>query len=311
MSEGGEFQRIRHYFAPLAKGFHGAKGLLDDAAELSLPPHAQLIISQDTLVEGVHFFGHEMPQAIAQKALRVNISDLAAKGAVPYAYMLALSLPPARGEDWLQAFAEGLAQDQQHFGLHLMGGDSTSTPSHIHITITAFGLGNRMVERSGAKVGDSVYVSGNIGQASLDCARIREGKQVAANSPYYLPMPRIELAPLLQAHATSAMDISDGLLQDATHICRASSAGLVLELSHIPFAETGDTAHLLLQATGGDDYEVLFTLPETQEAAFRDKAKHLPFPVTRIGTVTEGHGLSLLHHGKALPLPEKLGFQHS
>jgi len=171
----GEFELIARYFAPLAKGFPGAYGLLDDAAVIAPPPGHELVAKSDAIVGGVHFLHDDPPDLIARKALRVNLSDLAAKGAVPRAYMLDIMLPRTVTEEWIAAFARGLAQDQDEYGVHLIGGDTDSTPGPVAIAIMAFGdvAAGQLIRRCGAHAGDMVFVTGTIGDAALGLQVLR------------------------------------------------------------------------------------------------------------------------------------------
>ena len=315
-----EFSRIARFFAPLAEGYPGAFGLKDDAAILATPPGRTAVITQDTLLETIHFIGHEAPHLIAQKALRVNLSDLAAKGAEPFGYLLSLGLPSRCDDAWLEDFAAGFAADQRAYGIHLMGGDSVESPAGILITITAIGLlpaDKTMLRRSGARAGDAVLVSGTIGDAGLGLAAARNQLQSEALlQRYLLPEPRTALIPLLHHHATATMDVSDGLLQDAAHLATASGHALKLELSHLPLSGDADnwagekTDALLQLATSGDDYEILCTCPAIQVNDFISDAAAIGINLTAIGTVTHGEGITLTHHSAPVPLPQKLGFRH-
>ena len=315
-----EFSRIARFFAPLAENYPGAFGLKDDAAILATPPGRTPVITQDTLLETIHFTGHEAPRLIAQKALRVNLSDLAAKGAEPFGYLLSLGLPSRCDDAWVEDFTAGLAADQQTYGIYLMGGDSVESPAGILITITAIGLlptDKTMLHRSGARAGDAVLVSGTIGDAGLGLAAAQNKLQSETLlQRYLLPEPRTALIPILHRHATATMDVSDGLLQDATHLAAASGHALKLELGRIPLSGDADQwaqgkqDALLQLATSGDDYEILCTCPAIQANDFISDAAAIGINLTIIGTVTHGEGISLTHLNTPLPLPQKLGFRH-
>lgn len=308
-----EFDRIARFFAPLAAGAEGAFGLTDDAAVIAPPSAEMLVVTQDTLVESVHFIGNESPAQIAQKALRVNLSDLAAKGARPLGYFLSLSLPSRCDEAWISGFCEGLAADQQHYGITLMGGDSTSSPDRIVITITATGTARRMIRRNGAQAGDVVFVTGTIGDAALG---LHHPEDAFLRDRYLLPQPRVAFAPVIQAYASAALDVSDGLLQDAGHIATQSGVGLELALDSLPLSVaatqhvTGATS-LLTLATGGDDYEILFTVSAEKASAFQHMADATGIPITAIGRCIKGEGINLTYAGGPVKLPKMLGYSHS
>ncbi len=243
-----EDELIERLFAPL--GGPAGLGLRDDAA--LLPAGEESVATMDALVAGVHFFADDPPGAIAKKALRVNLSDLAAKGAEPMGFLLALALPEGWTNAWLEAFAQGLGEDAARFGCPLIGGDTVKTLGPLTIAITALGrTKGRFVPRAGAKVGDGVFVSGTIGDAALGL-RLRKDPAFAARlSPssrdfllerYLLPRPRLELAPLLRQGASAAMDISDGLLGDLGKLARASKVSARVLLADIPFSEAAQEA---------------------------------------------------------------------
>ena len=275
MSAPDEFEQIARLYRPLTRGAPGAFGLLDDAAVVASRPGLDLVITKDALVEGVHFQPGTPPGLIARKLLRVNLSDLAAKGAEPYGYLLAVAWPAAYG--WLQrqAFAEGLRLDGDAYGLTLLGGDTTSTPGALTLSLTMLGWvpEGRMVRRAGARAGDLLMVSGTIGDGTLGLAAAR-GEIADPDGflagRYHLPQPRVELREALRAHAHAACDVSDGLVADAGHIAEASGVGLRLELDQAPLspaaqawlaAQPDRRAALVRLATGGDDYEIVCAAP--------------------------------------------------
>jgi thiamine-monophosphate kinase len=294
----GEFELIARYFAPLARGFPGAFGLLDDAAVIAPPPGHDLVAKTDAIVGGVHFLHDDPPDLIARKALRVNLSDLAAKGAVPRAYMLDIMLPITVNEDWIATFARGLAEDQNEYGVHLIGGDTDSTPGPVTIAIMAFGdvATGRILRRGGARIGDTVFVTGTIGDGALGLKVLR-GKLAhldtkAANflvDRYRLPRPRVTRGPRLVGLASAALDVSDGLLADLRHICEASELAAVIEGPRVPLstavraALATNSEHITTVLTGGDDYEILFTAPPAALNELIELSQALDVPITAIG----------------------------
>jgi thiamine-monophosphate kinase len=295
---------IARYFAPLAT-HAGADGLRDDAALFVPPSGGSLVLTADALVAGVHFLPDDPPEMIARKALRVNLSDLAAKGARPAAFLLALALPPDWEEDWLAAFAKGLGEDCATFGTSLIGGDTVGTPGPVTVVVTALGLvpGHEIPRRKGARPGDGLYVSGTIGDGALGLLvgrgddRLIGAPQAEAQfllSRYRLPEPRLALAPAVLAHASAAMDVSDGLVGDLAKLLAASGASAEVELEAIPLS---DPVRLAVAAdpelhdvalTGGDDYEILCAVPPSESAAFEAMAAASGVPVARIGVVASG-----------------------
>ena len=285
-----EFQLIARYFAPLAG--EGALWLRDDAALLTPAPGCELVLTKDVLVAGVHFYPDDPAQAIAQKALRVNLSDLAAKGAEPLGYLMGLMLPGLPHEAWLRDFCSGLKQDQETYGITLLGGDTARTRGPLALSITAIGQvpAGAMLKRSGARVGDVVMVTGTIGDAALGLKE-REG---FLRERYLRPQPRLALGKALRGLATACMDVSDGLVQDAGHIAHASGVQLLLEPAAIPLSEEARTrAHWDAVAHGGDDYELLFATPPEQVATVQTFAAQAETAVTVIGRVVQGSGVML------------------
>lgn len=301
----GEFNLIHTYFAPLAG--EAGLGLKDDAALLTPPAGKQLVITQDAMTAGIHFFADDPADKIAQKLLRVNLSDLAAKGAEPLGYFLSLLMPADTTESWIAAFAHGLAVDQPRYPIQLMGGDTSRINGPLTLSLTAIGTlsTGRMWQRKGAKIGDYLYMTGTLGDAALGL-QARHGK-IPANphllERYLLPEPRFFQSP----HITSAMDISDGLLQDAGHLAAASEVKLIIETARLPLSEAAKPyreSHLQMLVTGGDDYEILFTLPPDSPMPQAD------FSLTRIGHVEAGSGAKLLDFkGTQLDFPHT-GWQH-
>ena len=302
-TRGGEFETIDRYFAPLSRGLAGARGLTDDTASLSIGDGNEAVITLDTMVSGVHFMPADPPDLVARKILRVNLSDLASAGAAPRTYFLSLSLPSSIDDEWIAAFAGGLAADQAIFGIALGGGDTTSTPAALTLSITAIGEIPRgqAISRLGAKAGEDIYVSGTIGDAALALALIQAGsaEQALKDAPalvarYRLPEPRVSLGIALRDIATAAIDVSDGLIADLAHICQVSSVGAEVEAESVPLSP--EARHFLAERaelseqifSGGDDYELLFTARPDKRKKIGALAASLGLPLTRIGRTIEG-----------------------
>jgi thiamine-monophosphate kinase len=306
-----EFERIERFFAPLAGP--EAAGLADDVALLAPPAGRELVIKTDTIVEGVHYLPDDPPDLVARKLLRVNLSDLAAKGAEPLGYVLDLTLPDRCGDDWLEAFCRGLAEDQRAFGFSLFGGDSARTTGPAVLSATLLGgvASGGIPRRGGARLGDYLCVTGTLGDAALGLAVLRgelPGLDAADRTyladRYRLPQPRLgegrRLAPLVHA----MMDVSDGLVQDAGHICKASSLAAVIELEALPLSPAARRAvkaepdRIQLALGGGDDYELLCT------------AATLPEGVTVIGRCVAGSGVTVVDRAGKEVLVASPGYRH-
>ncbi len=320
-----EFRRIEEFFAPLSRGVAGAYSLADDAAVLSPPAGRDLVITTDTLVAMVHFMGEEAPSDLAAKLLRVSLSDLAAMGAEPMAYTLNLALPHEIDDAWLADFADGLAQDQQRYGIHLIGGDTVSTPGMLTLGATLFGTvpSGLALRRRGSVPGDLVMVSGTIGDGALGLLAAQErlpdvGAEIADELArrYRRPEPRVVLGQGLIGLASAAVDVSDGLAGDLAHLAAASGVGVVLEAPSVPLSAAAvevlhaDPAKLLRVLTGGDDYELAFTVPPTLRDQVDRIARSGGVDVTVVGRVEPGRGVTILDsEGQVLDLPE-LGYSH-
>jgi thiamine-monophosphate kinase len=296
-----EFELIARYFAPLARAFPGAYGLRDDAAVISPSPGNELVVKTDTIVAGIDFPPDTAPDLIARKALRVNLSDLAAKGARPRAYLLDLVLPPTVDEPWVAGFAAGLAEDQIEYGLSLIGGDMSSTTGPLVIAVGAFGQTpvGRIIRRGGARADDLVFVTGTIGDAALGLRILNgvlPGTDAAAASflldRYRLPQPRVSLGLELLGIATASIDISDGLVADLHHLCEVCGLDAIVELGSVPLSPAAraviqaDSRHLATVLTGGDDYELLFTAPQAAAARLASLSQSTEVPLTPIGRMT-------------------------
>ncbi|CAL78167.1 thiamin-monophosphate kinase [Bradyrhizobium sp. ORS 278] len=323
----GEDSLIARYFKPLATD-PGAFGLVDDAA--AIPAGGDdLVVNTDAIVEGVHYLPDDPPDTIARKALRVNLSDLAAKGAVPAGFLLTLALRQ-KDETWLAAFAGGLGEDAATFGCPLLGGDTVSTPGPVMISVTAWGRvpRGRMVHRFGARPGDRVMVTGTIGDAALGL-RVLQGRAEAGVldadaaaremliGRYRVPQPRSALATAVRDYATASMDVSDGLAGDLTKLCAASSASADIALSYVPISSAAakliaeGVVQLETLISGGDDYEILCTVPAAQCEAFRTAAVAAGIAVTDIGAIVEGTQAPRFLDGQGRPVRlKRLSYSH-
>lgn len=321
----GEDSLIARYFRPIATD-PGAFKLDDDAAALKANG-SDIVVTTDAIVEGVHFLSDDPPDTIARKALRVNLSDLAAKGATPAGFVLTLALRNT-DEAWLQPFAAALGEDAAQFGCPLLGGDTVSTPGPLMISVTAFGRvpADKMVHRSGAKPGQRVMVTGTIGDAALGLAVLKGGKVHAATDAaaramladrYRVPQPRVALAEIVRAHASAAMDVSDGLAGDLTKLCGVSKVSAAIDLASIPLS---DAARDLLSRgvlgvetliAGGDDYEILCTIAEDRVEAFTQAARVAGVAVSSIGTIVAGTSAPKFidRQGREVAL-ERLSYSH-
>jgi thiamine-monophosphate kinase len=302
----GEDKLIGRFFKPLAT-HPGALALADDAAILESPAGHDLVLTADALTGGVHFFPDDPPDLIARKALRVNLSDLAAKGAKPIGFLLTLALPSSIEDAWLEKFSAGLRVDAGAFGCPLFGGDTIRTSGPVTISIFAFGSAPRgkMVRRDGAKMGDRIIVTGTIGDAALGLA-IRNAPDIAQGwkldatmndhlaGRYLLPQPRIGLAEALQAYASAAMDVSDGLVGDLTKLCGVSGVSAEIDVSAVPLSEaakraqTSDGKLIETILTGGDDYEVVCAVKPEDVPNFRTRAAKAGIAITDVGAVIDG-----------------------
>lgn len=325
MSARSEEALIEELFAPLAT-HPGADRLKDDAALLVPPAGYSLVVTTDALVAGVHMLPDDPPETIAQKALRVNLSDLAAKGAVPHAFLLTLALPSDHEGEWLDRFANGLAADVQAFDCPVLGGDTVGTPGPLVISVTAFGLvpGQAVPRRGGARPGDRLYVSGTIGDGALGLLALRgelgalcADAQVWLADRYRVPQPRVRLAPAVLAHASASMDVSDGLVGDLDKLLKASGCTAICEVADVPLSGAAaravrqDSALMTCVLTGGDDYEILCAVPAHAAAAFETDALAAGVPVNFIGVVDEGSAPASWRGQDGLPVAVGRGsFSH-
>jgi thiamine-monophosphate kinase len=330
-----EFALIAGLFAPLAAGYSDAYGLTDDVAYLDVSGRdpgggrlrrgEELVVKTDAIVATVHFLADDPPDLVARKLLRVNLSDLAAKGARPLVYTLAVMLPREVDLGWLERFAAGLRADQDEFGVMLVGGDMNATPGPSAFSLTILGAipaGQRLL-RSAAVVGDAVFMSGTLGDGALglralhgEFAELAKDERGYLAGRYRLPLPRLALGRRLRGSIHAAMDISDGLLGDLGHIAKASKAGGLIEVERLPLSPPArkllERAPALLKTvlTGGDDYELLFTAPPEAEAALAAIGLELDIPVTRVGAIVAGKGVRVLGRGGREIRLSRSGYRH-
>lgn len=318
---------IARHFRPLATA-PGALGLIDDAATLSVAGD-DLVVTTDAVVEGVHFLADDPPDTVARKALRVNLSDLAAKGAEPAGFVLTLALREARDE-WLAPFARAIGEDAKQFNCPLLGGDTVSTPGPLMISVTAFGRvpPGRMVRRGGAKEGDILAVTGVVGDAALGLNVLRNGSMAALVADdaagrdalvgrYRVPQPRNALAGAVRDHASAAMDVSDGLAGDLAKLCGASGVSALVEVVSVPLSPVAikalaqGAADLETVLAGGDDYEILCAIPENRWDAFAEAAQAAQVPVTAIGRIVAGSEAPGFVDGAGQPVVlKRLSYSH-
>jgi thiamine-monophosphate kinase len=302
----GEDKLIARFFKPLAT-HPGALSLLDDTAIFEPPAGHDLVLTADAVTGGVHFFPDDPADAIARKALRVNLSDLAAKGAKPHGFLMTLALSSTVDDAWLEKFSAGLRQDTEAFACPLFGGDTVRTTGPVSISVFAFGSvpKGKMVQRHGAKPGDRILVTGTMGDAALglrlrtDAGAAQDWKLDAGMRDhlagrYLLPEPRMQLADALRAHATAAMDVSDGLAGDLTKLCGVSGVSAKVDVASVPLSAAAQRAlaadRILIEPilSGGDDYEIVCTMRPDEVAVFRAQAARAQVAVTEIGSVIDG-----------------------
>lgn len=329
MSRPSEDELIAAYFAPLA-GPAGL-GLADDVALLHPPSGHELVIKTDMLGAGVDFFPDDPADAIAKKALRVNLSDLAGKAAQPLGFLLSLALPADWTEPWLSRFASGLGEDAKAYGCPLIGGDTMKSPDGLVISITAIGsvTHGAMVPRGGVAEGDLIYVSGTIGDAALGLrlrrAEAKDAAWIGALAPdarahltdrYLLPQPRLDLARALKSHAHAAMDISDGLAGDLAKMLRLTGLTADIAVADIPLSDVArqalmrDPALIATILSGGDDYEILCAVAPAEAAAFEQEARIAGVPVTRIARPRTGSESPVFRSSQGPVSLPTLSYQH-
>lgn len=318
----GEEKLIARFFQPIAT-HPGAMGLSDDAAFIAPPPGCDLVLKTDAIVGGVHFLPGDPAADVGRKALRVNLSDLAAKGARPLGFLLSLVLPREIDEHWLADFAEGLRSDAEAFGCPLFGGDTDGTPGPITISVAMLGSlpSGTMVHRAGARPGDRLFVSGTIGDAALGLAlALRQGEHWPIDdaersflrSRHQLPRPRMALAEAIRACASASIDVSDGLVGDVAKLCRVSQVAAQVDVGAIPFSDAArrvlasDASMLVRMLTGGEDFEIVCTVPPARAEGFRAAARAAGVAVSEIGCIEAGRGVRFLQ-----PDGERLAFREA
>ncbi len=322
---GSEFDLIARLFAPLSGAAPGAFGLRNDGALITPPADSSLVVTKDLMVAGVHYPPDEEPSVVARRCLRVNLSDLAAMGAVALAYALGLALPRELSEAWLERFADGLATDQAQFGVTLIGGDMVASEGPAVLSLTAFGVvtGGAALTRSGAADGDDIYVSGTIGDAALGLKVVSGGlhalapeDRAALADRFRLPAPRLELGAALRGLASCAIDVSDGLIADLGHLCEGSGLAARVAADAVPLSPAGERAlaspevEIADLLAGGDDYELLFCAPASRRSTVEALGRSLDLPLTRIGAIGRGQGVSVVDgNGRPLAL-ERAGYRH-
>jgi thiamine-monophosphate kinase len=329
MARPTEDELIAQFFAPLAGP--GGLGLADDAAALVPPQGHELILTTDMLIGGVHFFADDPADAIARKALRVNLSDLAAKGAAPLGFLLSLALPQDWSEAWLTDFAKGLGDDAKAFAVPLLGGDTVKSSGALTLSITALGSvpQGQMVHRPGVAAGDLLYVSGTIGDAALGLrlrlaaeadtgwiAALDAGAQAHLRTRYLIPQPRLGLAGALQKHARAAMDISDGLAGDLAKMLRLTKMTTEIAMGDVPLSVAARQALALEPSliapilSGGDDYEILCAVAPAKAAAFEAAAKAVDVPVAVLGRARRGEAPPIFRGGQGPVVIAAASYQH-
>ncbi len=318
-----EFQVIKQFFKPLTKNHPFALNLTDDSAVIS--SNQQIVITTDTLAENTHFISGACPKTLAKKLIRVNISDLAAMGAIPKFYFLSLTLSSYIEENWLMQFAAGLSEDNSLFNLVLLGGNTVKHNAPLVLTLTAIGeilKQHQPITRNHAIAGDNIYVTGTIGDAALGL--LAKQQKLKSSSQYLnylierydLPQPRISIGSSLIGIATAMLDISDGLAQDAEHIACNSQVKLTINTSLVPLSQAAskivkqNSQLMSTVLSGGDDYELLFTAPENYDYKIQEISQKNMLQITKIGKVTTGQGVILINNDKKLIELLSKGYLH-
>ncbi|MEE1674342.1 thiamine-phosphate kinase [Agarivorans aestuarii] len=316
----GEFDIIEKFFQRSASRPDVLLGVGDDAALVTIPENNQIAISTDTLVEGVHFFSDIPPRALGHKALAVNLSDMAAMGAEPRWVTLAITLPEI-DEAWLAQFSKGFYDLAEYFNVALIGGDTTKGPLSITVTVHGVVPNGKALRRDGAKPGDWVYVTGNIGDSGLALAHLQNKISLSPQQlelslkQHYYPQPRVLAGYGLRDIASATIDISDGLYNDLQHILRKSHCSATLKLDNLPLSETMNEAvgvdqSIALALNGGEDYELCFTVPESNKGSVDTSLSYSGVPYTCIGQLAPGHGeIKLKYQDKPYQI-EPTGWDH-
>lgn len=316
----GEFALIERFFRNGVTRPDVVEGIGDDAAVLQAPAQMELVVTVDTLIKGVHFPAHAEPETIGFKCLAVNLSDLAAMGAEPAWFTLALTLPES-DEEWLSRFCKGMFDLAQHYGVALIGGDTTRGALSVTVTAMGFVPRSQAMRREGARPGDAVYVTGTLGDAGLGLATINNTKRLPGRHKDYClsrlhrPQPRVEAGIILRDFASAAIDISDGLVADINHVLSASGVGADIQLASIPLSEAfreafGDRTGWEIALAFGDDYELLFTVPEHKIPLLEKKTSFLDHGITRIGRIESSHELRLSFADGTQYDPGQAGYRH-
>ena len=315
-----EFDIIRQYFISKESRADVVLGIGDDAAILDVPEQHELIQSVDTLVAGVHFPLETSPKDIAYKALAVNLSDMAAMGAEPAWFTLAITLPDS-DEQWLKAFSESLSLLAKEVNIQLVGGDTTNGPLTISITINGFVPKGKALTRNNAQVTDKIYVSGTIGDAALALAEWQGQCLIHEENIDYLktrlnrPTPQLKLGLLLREYASSCIDISDGLIADLEHITESSNTGARIEFERIPRSKafslnlTDESLIIPLVLSGGDDYELCFTIPSSKQTEFEKLMQEQEVLVSCVGEIESKKGVRCFYSNEKIEL-KNTGYQH-
>lgn len=295
MSQKNEFDLIRHYFAPLADD-KGALNLQDDAA-LFIPTNGnELVLTTDTIIEGVHYLPDTSPEKIAAKLFGVNVSDLAAKGATPKACLINFAPHKNISEAWIAAFAEQVGAALKAYDIKLLGGDTVAAPNQAMFSLTLIGevASGGMVQRAGAEIGDDIFVTGTIGHGFIGLEDAKAERLSPCRDLFEYPQPPLAFALVAASYISAAVDVSDGLAADLGHICKASVCGMQIDLSAIPFADPA-SKNLLAQLNGGDDYQLAFTAASENHDKLKQLAAEQNTQLSKIGHVTDGSDLILLN----------------
>ena len=313
----GEFDLIHTYFKSLTKSKKGVEyGIGDDAAILNIPAGYQLVTTVDTLVEGTHFLAETDPYNLGHKALAVNLSDIAAMGAIPKWFTLALSLPDINSS-WLKAFSQGLGALANQYQVSLIGGDTTKGHKTLSIQLMGLVKEGQAVYRHGAKIDDDIYVSGFLGDASLALSQLLAGSSVNSRllSALETPQPQINLGLVLKPYIHAMIDISDGLVADLKHICNASQCGATIYLNQLPLSPLFQQQPMQpkidqFPLSGGEDYELCFTASKKHRPLIQQIAKQQNSPLTKIGVITKSLDFTIINRDGTLYSLKNKGYDH-